>query len=261
MKINEYLRASGVIRADQSRPSLARLPYEIQVLIFEAALGIQVFFVEHTNNALTISRSAGKALGLTCRLSREIYIKQRRLCQFGDQLHWVDPKRDIFYLYKDDDFPNVPWVRDSDAVARLADDNIDRRVIRNVAVDLEYLGAHPRYLPLTRIWSLFSSMRTLHIFIPKGPVRTPALPATPDTLVLSDLPKNQIVAAPNADLEHWLAVKYQVMKACTRMLDAEAGWHVRSKPDVVGHLTSLWPPRGSSDDTDRMDVHMEDFRG
>ncbi|KAK3310721.1 uncharacterized protein B0T15DRAFT_46879 [Chaetomium strumarium] len=269
----QKVRAPGVTTADPTRPSLAGLPYEIQLLIFEAALGIQVFFVEIANNTLTISRSAGKALGLACRLSRAIYTSERILCQFGDKVHWVDPEGDIFYLYKDDERPRIPWSRESDVMPELVDNNIDRAVIRNVAVDLQYLGVHPRFLPLIRIWSLFSSLTTIHIFVPKGPVRTKALAATPDTLLLSDMPKNQIVAAPDADLEHWLAVKYQVIRACNRMLDTEAGWHTRSKPDVVGHLTSLWQPLpdnlgeggssavGGDDDVERMNVHTEDARG
>jgi hypothetical protein len=271
----QKIRAPGVIIADPTKPSLARVPYEIQLLIFEAALGTQVFFVEIANNTLTISRSAGKALGLTCRLARAIYTNERILCQFGDQVHWVDPKGDIFYVYKDDDRPQIPWAREADAMPDLVDNNIDRRVIRNVAVDLQYLGVHPRFLPLIRIWSIFSSLTTIHIFVPKGPVRTKALEATPDTLLLSDMPKNQIVAAPDADLEHWLAVKYQVIRACTRMLDTEAGWHSRSKPDVVGHLTSLYrqplhdnlgeggssAAGGVDDDADWMDVHTEDAQG
>ncbi|KAL2176039.1 uncharacterized protein P884DRAFT_261538 [Thermothelomyces heterothallicus CBS 202.75] len=158
---------------------------------------------------------------------------------FGNKPHWLDPDRDIFYLCKDDPVPRANRPTDFESSV-LKGDAFDERVVRNVAVDLGYLGEHPRHDAMVRIWHLFPSLRTLHILAPKGPPHTPPLLATPDTLVLSDIPSNQVVAAPHQDRELWLAVRYQVKKVCARILTTENGWHGRYYPEVVGHLTSLW---------------------
>ncbi|KXX78702.1 hypothetical protein MMYC01_204593 [Madurella mycetomatis] len=226
---------TGTTRADNSRPSIADLPYEMQASIFEAAMGPQVFFMEIANEVLTFSRPADKGLALACRLSREIYIKSKKLCEFGSNFHWVDPEQDIFYLYQDD---GMRLVRPSIVNTRLpGGERFDASVLQNVAVDLQYLGEHPRRDAAIRIWTIFPSLKTLHVFVPDGPPRTPALDVTPETLVLCELRRIQVVAPPGQDKELWSAVKYQLIKTCSRILDSENGWNGRTRPEVVGHLT------------------------
>lgn len=94
--------ATGTIRADSQRPSLADLPYEIQVLIFRAASEPQVLFMEIAEKMLKLFRPTDKGVGLACRLSRQIYTQSRTLCRRGNTLHWVDLEQDILYLYRDD---------------------------------------------------------------------------------------------------------------------------------------------------------------
>ncbi|KAL2142386.1 hypothetical protein VTI28DRAFT_1217 [Corynascus sepedonium] len=230
--------APGATPADPTRPSIANLPYELQVAIFEAAAERQIFFVDIANDVLSFSGPSGKAVGLACQLSREIYLKGKVLKKFGSHAHWLDPERDIFYLRRDDPVPRANRPTDFE-YTRLKGDSFDERVVYNVAVDLGYLGEHPRHDAVVRIWNLFPSLRTLHILAPKGPPHTPPLLATPETLILSDIPSNQVVAAPHQDRELWLAVRYQVKKVCARILTTENGWHGRYYPEVVGHLTSL----------------------
>ncbi|KAL2126023.1 hypothetical protein VTI74DRAFT_1929 [Chaetomium olivicolor] len=229
--------APGVTQADPSRPGLANLPYELQAAIFEAAAVPQVFFMQIANDTLTFSPPADKGLALACQLSREHFLRHKKRYRFGDAAYWVDPERDIFYLYKDDPIPRSG--RPNTDIRIPGGDAFNPTIIRNVAVDLQYLGHHPRHDAIFRIWSIFPCLKQVHIFVPKAPLQTPALPATPETLVLSELPSTQVVAAPGHDRELWLAVRYQVKKVCGRILDADNGWHGRTKPEILGHFTTL----------------------
>ena len=233
--------APGTTRADPSRPSVAALPYEIQVAIFEAAAGPQVLFLDIVHDSLAFAQPADMALALTCQLSREIFLKSKTRHRFGDRAYWVDPLRDIFYLSGDDPVPRTP--RPNVLESRVPEgEAFDRRVVRHVAVDLAYLGEHPRYDPLVRIWVVFPHLRAIHVLVPRGPPQTPALHSTSASLLLSDIAGTHVVAAPGMDNEMWFAVRYQVKKVCTRILTTENGWHGRHNPDVVGHLTGLrWP--------------------
>jgi hypothetical protein len=232
--------APGVIAGDPSRPGLASLPYELQAAVFEATIRPQIFFLQITNDVLTFSRSADRGIGSACRLSREIYIKSKTLCKFGCNFHWVNPDNDIFYLYKDD---GVRYgVRNPESMTRPPKgDSFEPSLLRNIAVDLQYLGVHPRHEAANRVWSIFPSLKTLHVFVPSGPPQTPALSVTPEALVLSELRGALVVAAPGLDKELWSAVKYQLKRTFDRILDARNGWNGRVKPDVVGHLTSARP--------------------
>jgi hypothetical protein len=252
--------APGATQADLTRPSIATLPYEIQVAIFEAAMDPQIFFVDITNNHRTFTRPAAKALGLACLLSREVYIKSKTLHMFGQRYHWVDPDRDIFYLRKDDPVPRTHRPTDQETNLPRAE-GFDASAVRNVAVDLLYLGDHPRHDPVIRLWTLFPEMRAIHVFVPKGPPQTPVPRATPDTLVLSAIPSNQIVAAPGHDRELWLAVRYQVKKVCARILDNENGWRGRVHPEVAGHLTSLRPTQTQTQTQTEMQTKSADRDG
>jgi hypothetical protein len=233
--------APGATRADPTKPSIATLPYELQVAIFEAAAGPQVIFMDITDDVLTFARPADQGLAQTCQLARQIYVQSRTLRRFGDHAHWIDSERDIFYLYRDDPVVHTP--RPNSLNTRMPKgETFDSQVIQNVAVDLQYLGVHPRFDPVVRIWIIFPHLRTIHIFVPSGPPQTPTLRSTPETLALSIIPGFQVVAAPGMDKELWYAVRYQIKKVCARILTTENGWHGRSNPDVVGHLTSLSGP-------------------
>ncbi len=233
--------APGTTRADPHKPSVAALPYEIQVAIFEAAAGPQVLFCDIINDSLAFTPPADLALAQACHLSRAIFLKSKTLHRFGARAYWINPAADIFYLSRDDPVlrtprPNVLEARPPDGEA------FDRRVVRHVAVDLAYLGEHPRYDPLVRIWVVFPHLRAIHVLVPRGPPQTPALHSTPASLLLSDIAGTHVVAAPGMDNELWFAVRYQVKKVCARILTTENGWHGRHNPEVVGHLTGLrWP--------------------
>jgi hypothetical protein len=233
--------APGATRADQTKPSIATLPYEIQVAILEAAAGPQLIFMGINNDVLTFARPTGQGLAQVCQLARQTYLKSRALHRFGDQAYWIDPEHDIFYLYRDDPVIHTP--RPNSLDTRLPKgEPFDGHVVQNVAVDLQYLGLHPRFDPVVRIWIIFPNLRTIHVFVPNGPPQTPALRSTPETLVVNTIPGAQIVAAPGMDKELWYAVRYQIKKVCARILTTENGWHGRSNPEVVGHLTSLSGP-------------------
>jgi hypothetical protein len=230
--------APGTTVADPSKPSIANMPYELQVAIIEAATGPQVIFLDIVNDTVSFAPPANMALAMACRLTRQHYLKGKRLHRFGHRAYWIDRDFDIFYLSRDDPIPRVS--RPNSQSSRPPSGAIfDPRAVHHVAVDLQYLGPHPHYDPLVRIWSVFPHMKAIHVLVPKGPPQTPALQATPATLALSDIAGAHVVAAPGMDRELWFAVRYQVKKMCARILAAENGWHGRYNPDVLGHLTSL----------------------
>jgi hypothetical protein len=243
-------RAPGTCRAEEGKISLADLPYEMQRAIFDAATGPEIIFMRIKDNVVSVSAPIHKGLALACRLSREIYLKSKVLSRFGSRRYWVDPDRDLFYLDDGDPIPRAQrpdW--HSRPASRLKGDIFDPSVLRHVAVDLEYMGSYPFcHFPLIRIWTLFPKLEAIHIFVPKGPPQTPAVKARPGTLRLEPIPSTLVVAAPRHDKELWLAVRYQVRKVCTRILETEHGWNGRTVPQVVGHLTSLWnqPPEDSN---------------
>lgn len=233
----------GATPADTTRPSIARLPYEIQVAIFEAAAQApQIIFMEISAGVMTFSRPAEKALGLVCQLAREVYTKHRTLHKFGDQFHWVDRENDIFYLRRDDPVPRAHRPNTQDLVPPPLGHHFDPRVVENVAVDLQYLGEHPRHDAIVRVWAMFRFLKALHIFVPKGPLQSPVPDSTPDSLAVAPIPPAHVVAPPGHDRELWLAVRYQVKKVCARILATDNGWFGRVQPDVVGHLTSVRAP-------------------
>ncbi|KAH6854182.1 hypothetical protein B0I37DRAFT_388294 [Chaetomium sp. MPI-CAGE-AT-0009] len=197
--------APGTTQADMTKASIATLPYEIQVAIFDAAMEPQVIFMDIVNGSLTFTPPTDKTIGLACQLSREIYCKNKTLRQLGKHHVWVDSGRDIFYLRSDDPIPRAHRPSERWEAAHPVHEPFYLRVVRNIAVDLQYLGEHPRHDAMVRIWSLFPHMRALHVLVPKGPPQTPALRATPEGLVLSDIPIAHIVAAPKLDNELWLA--------------------------------------------------------
>src|SRR4051812_14664532 len=94
--------APGTNPADETKPSIANLPYELQAAIFEAAIEPQLIFVEITNDVLRFSPPSDNAIALACRLSREIFLKGKVLEEFGGKRYWLDPGRDIFYIRRDD---------------------------------------------------------------------------------------------------------------------------------------------------------------
>ncbi|KAK4128965.1 hypothetical protein N657DRAFT_652511 [Parathielavia appendiculata] len=244
--MTETRRARGATAAVSEKLTLAALPYELQANIWEAAIEPQIIFMDIVEGRLGITSPADKALARVCSLSREIYTKKKKLLKLGAHSYWVDPDHDIFY-FRGDRVPST-W----DAISRPSApnhgfglptvDGFDRNIIQNVAVDLYYLGSHPREHAIVRLWILFPGIRSLHILVPKGPPGTPVPKLAPETVVLSDIPNLQIVGPPDGDAkELWLAVRYQVKRACNRILSTENGWMGRHLPEVVGHLTD-WEP-------------------
>lgn len=231
-----FLRSPGTTWADATGPSLAGLPYEIQVAIFEAAAAPQIFFVEIADGNVTISGPANRGLALACRLSREIYIKSKTLHRFGRRFLWVDCSRDIFYLYKDDPIRPDPSVN---TFHRLRGQTFDQHLVRNVGVDLQYVGQEPNPDALVRIRSLFPNLDRIHVFVPYGDSLRPALAATPESLELSRIPIAWVITAPGQDKELWGAVKYQIGRAYRKMLAVR--YNVQDPPllEVVGHFTTL----------------------
>ncbi|KAL2270247.1 hypothetical protein VTJ83DRAFT_2431 [Remersonia thermophila] len=241
--------APGTCPADAGKPSLAALPYELQAAIFEAAAaGPQVIFMDIANNQLSFSPPADQVLSRVCRLSREIYLKGKMLHRFGKHRFWINRYRDIFYLRSDDPVPRLLRPTTQELPPMPEGEAFDRRLIHNVGVDLQYLGHFPRHDAVIRIWSVFPYLTAIHIFVPKGPPRTPALQCAPETLMLSSIPSAQVVAAPGHDKELWLAVRYQIRKVCTRIMASDHGWLGRTLPEVVGHFTSLLDNGGDNSD-------------
>ncbi|KAL1842098.1 hypothetical protein VTJ49DRAFT_6080 [Mycothermus thermophilus] len=246
--------APGTCPADPGKPSLAALPYELQAAIFEAAAaGPQVIFMDIANNQLTFSPPADQVLSRVCRLSREIYLKGKMLHRFGQRMFWLNRYRDIFYLRSDDPVPRLLRPTTQELPPVPVGDAFDRRLVHNVGVDLQYLGHFPRHDAVIRVWSVFPYLTAIHIFVPKGPPRTPALQCAPETLMLSTIPSAQVVAAPGHDKELWLAVRYQIRKVCTRIMASDHGWLGRTLPDVVGHFTSLLDNGSSSNSSSNND--------
>jgi hypothetical protein len=228
-------RVSGAKAADPAKLSLAALPFELQALVLDAAVEPQVIFMDIANNVLKFTPPADAALGLACRLSREVYTKNKTFHKFRDQSFWLDPEHDIFYLRTDDPVPRVPRPIPDPQMPPV--DGLNLRLIRNVAVDLHYLGTHPHLDSVYRILTLFPHVEAIHVLVPKGPPGTPPPKSTPETLALSKMPHTQVVAAPGGhDKELFLAVRYQVRKVSARILDFE---NSRKVPEVVGHLASL----------------------
>jgi hypothetical protein len=240
--------APGTTQADTTKASIATLPYELQAAIFDAAMEPQVIFMDIVDGSLTFTPPADRTIGHACQLSREIYCKNKKLRVLGKDCVWVDSSRDIFYLRSDDPIPRAHRPSERWESTHQLEAPFYLRAIRNVAIDLQYLGEHPRHDAMVRIWSLFPHMRALHVLVPKGPPQTPALQTTPEGLVLSEIPIAHIVAAPKHDKELWLAVRYQVKKVCSRILTVENGWQGRHMPEVYGHLTSLRPGHEQTDE-------------
>ncbi len=174
----------GLVALDPTSLSVAHLPYEIQVMIFEAASGLQILFVVLNNDkSMGISPAPIQSgLAATCRMARRVYLqdKVRALDRY-----WVDAARDIFYL-RDDAMPirfrvrvcRMPRPSPSDVwyfvcccgvlpawiilvaapsssypseanhrqyrFLEMSLRKYNRDMMLNVAIDLECLGEHPR---------------------------------------------------------------------------------------------------------------------
>ncbi len=85
----------GLVVDDPTRLSVAHLPYELQVMVFEAASQIQILFVVMNDNSMTLSEPVQFGLAASCRMARRLYIRNK--VRVLDR-YWVDPTRDIFYL-------------------------------------------------------------------------------------------------------------------------------------------------------------------
>ncbi|KAK4144921.1 uncharacterized protein C8A04DRAFT_36275 [Dichotomopilus funicola] len=235
-------RAPGTSWDNPDELSLAVFPYELQAAVFKAAVAPpQIIFTEIKGDEMIFSEPINKGLALACKLSREFYLRCKTRHRFNRHLTWVDPGRDIFYLHKDNHLFRSQRPASPQTVTVPTIGFYNKAVVKNIAVDLQYLGPHPRHEALVRLWTIFPALRSVHVLVPKGEPGTPTPITRPDTLVLSDMPIRQIVAAPGCANELWLAVRYQMKKVCGRILETEEAWSHRQVPDVFGHLAGLVP--------------------
>ncbi|KAK3362262.1 hypothetical protein B0T25DRAFT_1656 [Lasiosphaeria hispida] len=230
----------GALLAEPSRPSISKLPFEMQTAIFKAASGPQIFFTEITlSGGVEVSRSAFAGLALTCRLARYIFTRYRtlyRLCGVDNHTvwRWVDSAHDIYYVTRD---------RLQRALLSrqpvLVHERFTRVMMLNIAADLSFMGEHPRRDAMTRLWNVFPAMRQIHVLVPRGPLRTPVPQWTAETMVLGDLPREQIIAPPGQDPEMWWAVMYQLKRTCGRILETENGFAGRVTPEICGRTAEM----------------------
>ncbi|KAK0733984.1 hypothetical protein B0T26DRAFT_46941 [Lasiosphaeria miniovina] len=246
-------RALGTLQHDHARPSLARLPFEIQSMIFEVASGHQVFFVEADDDGLIFMDPNQKVLAHVCRLSREIYTKGKSMCFDTARIpFWVNPREDIFYLHVDrtpptpqqQHFPYITRRRDAQmGLQQLSLSRDKRSMIQNVAVDLQYMGEYPRRNAAIRLWSLFPSIKMLHLFVPRGPIQSPAPVWTADNLVLQPISSSQIVAPPGQQREMFYTVMYHIKKTFSLIMLADNGANgLTTAPQVCGHVAYIREP-------------------
>ncbi|KAH8891879.1 hypothetical protein GQ53DRAFT_139285 [Thozetella sp. PMI_491] len=227
----------GLVAMDPTKLSVAHVPYEIQVMIFEAASDLQILFVAIDDKSISLASDPIQyGLAATCRMARRVFLrgKVRALDRY-----WVDPARDIFYL-RDDLMP----IRFRYRYLQEALQKYNRDMMLNVAIDLECLGEHPRRDALIRMWTIFPKMKTLHVFAARDPYEDKPK-WNPEDIVLDELPGLRVLSPPGQDRELWWAVKYQLNKTCIRILDAEAGWDGRVPPQVQGHLVHNRSPSGA----------------
>jgi hypothetical protein len=231
-------RALGTLQADPSQPttSIANLPYEMQVAIFEAAITPQIFFVEIDDSGLVVLPPTQNGMARACRLSREIYTANKEPRMFGGRRYWVNSEQDMFYLHKD----RVPRY-DMDYQPGAHFDGI-RDIMHIIAVDLEYLDQHPRREALVRTLTVFRAMKEMCVLVPKGPLRSPTPAWTADNMALERMPDKQVVAAPRQDQELVWAVKYQLKRTCARILSEDNHWLDRATPKVTFYTAYIHDP-------------------
>ncbi|KAK4132346.1 hypothetical protein BT67DRAFT_86253 [Trichocladium antarcticum] len=211
--------AYRMTKADPTKPSFADFPYEIQAVIFKIAVADpQVIFIEISNGSIAF-QAPSESLDTACTLSREIYLQNKSRHQFGNKFIWIEPARDIFYVFKDD-YSFIQY--------------FESHVVQNVALNLEVLiTSYEPECVINRTWNHFHATNAIHIFVPDGPpIQIAPLPATPDTLILADIPVCHLVAAREGGLHYWAALKYQTKRGCRNIAS-------HFEMGIFGHLTSL----------------------
>jgi hypothetical protein len=233
------VRAPGTVQADPTRLSIANFPYELQAAIFRFAADVpRIIFMEIDNNGAISFHAPEERLGLACQLSREMYLKDRRLYLFGNKFIWIEAPLDIFYLSKYDHY--VPNAQRLGGIP-LEGEYFEMQIVRNVAVDLQYLTSREDLQrSVMRISDHFRVLRTIHVFVPSGlPPQTAPLAAVPDTLLLSKIPKAHLIVAGGGGTHFWAALKYHIKRACTVIKEERFGINGGFYIKVFGHLTSL----------------------
>lgn len=210
-------RSRGATPDDPTRPSFGNFPYEIQLAILEQAAHTQVIFMDFYTVAprreIIFSDPSAAGLSGTFNLAREVYLKDRQLCKFGDQGYWIHD-RDIFYLRTYDD----PMVNGGvDGSARQYG-TCDLSVIRNIAVDLYRIwGFNSRLCMASQLLGRFPFMKGMYIFVPGGDAVSAPWHATPRTLMLSEIrdPTDEVEDLPGSGrLEEVDIIHAQVKVAC-----------------------------------------------
>lgn len=225
-------RAYGTTKADPTKPSFADFPYETQAAIFKIAVADpQVVFMEIRNGSIAF-QAPSESLDMVCTLSREIYLQNKSRYLFGNKFIWIEPARDIFYVFKDDyrfRFGVIELF-----TPPLHGEYFENHIVQNVALNLAVLISSDELMSvISRTWSHFRAMNAIHIFVPDGPpTQIARLPATPDTLILADIPVCHLVAAREGGLHYWAALKYQTKRGCRNI-------RPHFEMDIFGHLTSL----------------------
>ena len=88
-------RDDGLVAADKTKLSLAHLPYEIQVMIFDAASSFQIIFVLMEDRKMSVTQPLQAGLSSSCRMGRRIYLRNKVPLM---NRYWVNPENDMFYL-------------------------------------------------------------------------------------------------------------------------------------------------------------------
>ncbi|KAK3941071.1 hypothetical protein QBC46DRAFT_259469 [Diplogelasinospora grovesii] len=251
-------RPNGALPEDASKTSLADLPYEMQVAILEAAAGPpQIVFIEIDEaNHKRISRPVHAGLAYACRLSRYLYTQNRASSNTEPLGYWLDQDRDIFYMQRDIAFARFCLPSSSVAANR---DQLPEglsmffgclchaaKFMHNIAVDLQFLGSHPRREAMLRLLFQFPLMKELHVLVPRDKDVFPKLAANAaERLQLGRLHDLRVVHPPNCDKEIWCAVRWHLKKACGFIKDRGRGWPVPEDsdptplvPEILGRLAS-----------------------
>ncbi|KAM7199321.1 hypothetical protein V8F33_004569 [Rhypophila sp. PSN 637] len=235
--------AYGATVADPTKRSLGTLPYELQTRIFQAASGPQFFFLNVQNGTLAIlSRPAQKGISLACRLAREVYTKDKAFFVIGNKYYWVDSDNDIFY-FQDTARPldYMRWLRRRPhPVPVIADEileNINREFMHNVAFDFDDFGYPNSEMWLERyVCPLFPNIKEMHVLIPKGHREMPDPKWTPETLVIQDMPKMEVLRSPTTGVrEMWYMIEYHLKKH----MNARGRWAIDEVPVIIPHWASV----------------------
>ncbi|KAK3329782.1 hypothetical protein B0H66DRAFT_610832 [Apodospora peruviana] len=235
---NDY--AAGEEQADNIEPCLPYLPNEMKQAVFHAAADEpQIFYLDITHDkGIVLTRSDLQGFLLACKLSRTMFIKNKKRIEFGGQVHWVNPERDIFYLVSDSEHSSWGRVRMYMGFGLLEPEKPvrkqDRSFMRNIAVDLGYLRntSEDRDLSIARLCTIFNAAKELHVLVPRGQPPLTTLTWVSETLRQEELRRTHNVSWPGWDPECWFPVKYRFTKVYQAIAQDRRGF---VGPKVIGH--------------------------